>query len=102
MYTIDWTLTTELTYYKEIEFILSKWSYDEVEKFIELVEDKIQVLSSGTMTGKSSNIKGVRILVISKQTSLAYIVFENQSRIELLSFWNNQSNPEDYTAYLEI
>ena len=68
MYTIDWTLTTELTYYKEIEFILSKWSYDEVEKFIELVEDKIQVLSSGKMTGKPSNIKGVRILVISKQT----------------------------------
>ncbi|EDM45387.1 hypothetical protein SCB49_06257 [unidentified eubacterium SCB49] len=102
MYFINWTLTAELTYHKEIEFILKKWSYDEVEKFIKLVEDKIQVLSSGTMTGTSSSIKGVRVLVISKQTSLAYTVLENQSRIELLSFWNNQSNPEDYKEYLEI
>jgi len=102
MYKIDWTLGSELTYYKEIEYILSKWSLDEVEKFIELVEDRIQVLSTGTMTGKPSNIKDVRILVISRQTSLAYRVFESQSRIELLSFWNNKVNPSDYEEYLEF
>jgi hypothetical protein len=102
MYKIDWTLGSELTYYKEIEYISSKWRFEEVEKFIELVDDKIQTLSTGTMTGKPSNIKDVRVLVISKQTSLAYKVFESQSRIELISFWNNKVNPTDYEEYFEI
>ncbi len=102
MYRIDWTLGAELTYKKEIEFILSKWSIKEVQKFIELVEDKIKTLSSGTMTGKPSGFKDVRILVISKQTSLAYKVFEDQLRIELVTFWNNKINPNDYDDYLKF
>jgi len=102
MYHIDWTLGAELTYKKEIEFILSKWSIKEVLNFIELVEDKIQTLSSGIMTGKPSKFKDVRILVISKQTSLAYKIFEDQLRVELVTFWNNKMNPNQYDEFLEF
>jgi plasmid stabilization system protein ParE len=102
MYVITWTLTAELTYYKEIDFILNKWPFDEAEKFIELVEEKLKTLGTGTMSGKPSNVKDVSILVISKQTSLAYRIFKNQSRIELLTFWNNKVNPNDYKEFLEI
>lgn len=102
MYTIEWTLRAELTYEGEIDFILKKWSFKEVEKFMVLVNDKLQKLSAGVMTGKPSTIEGVRILVISKQTSLAYIEFEDESRIELLTFWNNKIDPSEYDKYLEI
>jgi plasmid stabilization system protein ParE len=102
MYSIDWTLRAELTCYKEIDFIESKWSLKEVEKFIDLVEDKIQNLSTGILTGKPGNIAGVNILVLSKQTSLAYKVFEEVSRIELLTFWSNKVDPEEYQSFIEI
>ncbi|WP_299676259.1 hypothetical protein [uncultured Dokdonia sp.] len=103
MYKIEWTLRAELTYEAEINFILLKeWPFKEVEKFIALVEDKIQLLRAGTITGKTSSIEDVRILVISKQTSLAYKIFEDELRIELLTFWNNTVDPRAYDDYLEI
>ena len=102
MYQVDWTLRAELTFYKEIDFILSKWSYGIAEEFINLVDFKIDLIASGKITGRPSKIRDVRILSISKQTSLAYKIFEDESKIELLTFWNNKINPKDYQEFLDF
>ena len=102
MYRVDWTLTAEETYLDEIETISNKWSEKYIEQFIDLVDDWVLKLSSGILTGKPSNVEDVRILVISKQTSLAYKIFEKKSKIELLTFWNNQVNPKTYRKYLNV
>jgi hypothetical protein len=39
-------------------------------------------------------------LMISKQTTLYYKVSENDQRIDLLVFWNNQKNPDDLIKLL--
>lgn len=102
MYKIDWTLTAEQTYIKEIEFIEKKWGDKQIQDFILLVEKKIDLVRSGLITGKRSKIDNVRILVISEQTTLAYEVFEEELRIELTTFWNNQIDPEKYSSIFEI
>ena len=101
MYKVDWTVTAELTYNKEIDFILMKWSFNEAQKFIDLVDDVVKTLGLGTMTGKVSKIENVYIVVFSEQTSLAYKVFEDKSKIELLTFWNNQFDPEVYKEFID-
>ncbi len=101
MYRVDWTLTAEETYLDEIETISNKWSKKYIEEFIDLVDDWVQKLSSGILTGKLSSVEDVRILVVSKQTSLAYKVFEKESKIELLTFWKNQLNHKTYRNYFK-
>lgn len=102
MYRVDWTLTAEETYLDEIETISNKWSEKYIKQFIDLVDDWVLKLSSGILTGKPSNIEGIRVLVISKQTSLAYKFFEKESKIELLAFWNNQVDPKTYSKYFKV
>jgi len=99
MYTVNWTLVAEATYIDEINFIELKWSQKQIEEFIILVDQWIKRLESGTITGKPSEYDNVRILVVSKQTSLAYKIFEEESKIELITFWNNEYNPEVYNKY---
>ena len=102
MFAINWTLNAELTFLEEIEFISKKWQTKQIEKFVDLVDNRIKDLSSGIIEGKPSNIKNVRILVISKQTTLVYKINRNESRIDLITFWNNKVNPENYKKYLEF
>lgn len=102
MYRVVWTLTAEETYLDEIETISNNWPEKHIKQFIDLVDDWVLKLSSGILTGKPSNIDGIRILVISKQTLLAYKFFEEESKIELLTFWNNQVAPETYSKYFKI
>ena len=40
------------------------------------------------------------LISLSKQTTLLYIVKENEETIELLLFWNNQKNPEELNKLL--
>lgn len=77
-----------------------KWGDKQIQDFISLVEDKIDLIRSGLITGKPSKIDNVKILVISEQTTLAYEVFEEELRIELTIFWNNQINPKKYQSIL--
>ena len=102
MFTLRWTLTASESYNREIDFIFEKWErVNEVEKFITIVEDFLNTLSSGILQGKPSKKKGIRISVISEQTSLAYQIDEENKVIYLVTFWNNENDPEGYKEYYE-
>ena len=97
---VYWSEKAEWTFNEEVDFIFRKWGNEEVEKFILLVEDFIEILESGMLIGRVSNVIDARFSVISKQTTLVYRVDKTNNRIELLMFWNNKRNPNDFAKYL--
>ena len=99
MFKIIWTLTAELTFAEEVDFIYTKWNSKQVNRFINLVENQIKLLGSGLINGKKSLKKNVFILIISKQTSLAYQIDKENSTIKLLTFWNNKIKPDRYKEF---
>lgn len=100
--TLHWTKNAIWTYYEECEFILKKWNEREVKNFVDLVDENLKRLVRNPDLGKTYEIIGVRILVISKQTSLAYTLNEEKDQLDLILFWNNLRNPSDFKKYLEF
>ncbi|WP_051285257.1 hypothetical protein [Aequorivita capsosiphonis] len=65
------------------------------------MEDYILTLKTGVLIGKAYKFDNVRVSVISKQTTLVYKVFEKEGRIDLLLFWNNKKNPQEFQKFLK-
>lgn len=91
---ILWAKTAKLSFAEELDFIFKKWGNKEVEKFVALSEEFLQILKSGLIEGKASFNKEIRICVISKQTTLVYKINKPKTQIVLILFWNNLKNPK--------
>ncbi|PQJ74191.1 type II toxin-antitoxin system RelE/ParE family toxin [Polaribacter gangjinensis] len=92
---INFTTSANISFEDEIDFIFRKWNLDEVEKFINLVDDFIINLSKNPYLGKKSNKRAIRVFVISKQTTIIYKVYEDLNKIDIIYFWNNKRNPKE-------
>jgi plasmid stabilization system protein ParE len=101
MFEIQWSDTAESTYADEIDFILQKWNIKEVEKFIALVEEFLGLLSTGKFLGKRSEKKDIYLSIISKQTSLAYKIDQENKVVSLVTFFNNKKNPKEFSKLLK-
>lgn len=99
-YRIEWKEIATNTYFKEIDFILSKWNEVEVQKFEDLVYGFLATLSKTPKIGIYKPQNNCYSLVISKQTTLFYKIIEDKSQIDLILFWNNKQNPDDLTKLL--
>lgn len=91
---VFWTETAKLSYAEELDFIYRKWGKKEVERFVLLSEEFIQILKSGRIEGKPTNKQNVKLYVMSKQTTLVYKLNKSEKCIELLLFWNNLKDPK--------
>lgn len=100
IYRIEWKAIATNTYFKEIDFILSKWNEAEVQKFEDLVYDFLETLSRTPEIGIYKPQNNCYSLVISKQTTLYYKIIEDKSQFDLILFWNNKQNPDDLTKLL--
>ena len=99
-YKVIWEQSSELTYELEIDYILFKWNYKEVQKFQNLVLESLDRLSLNPFIGKyNSNLK-LHSITISKQTTLYYRINKRSKIIELYLFWNNQKNPQELNKLL--
>ena len=99
--TVVWSRSAEITFNEEVDFIFNKWGLIEVEKFIDLVEDFLEILKTGILTGRFSKLTNAHFFVLSKQTTLVYRINKNKGQIDLLLFWNNKRNPSDFEKYLK-
>jgi len=90
---VYWTETAKSSFQDELDFIYRKWGKKEVDRFINLSTDFINLLVSGVLEGKPSRKRNIRISVISKQTTLIYRLNKKKKQIELILFWNNLKNP---------
>ncbi|PZX39933.1 hypothetical protein LX97_02293 [Nonlabens dokdonensis] len=100
-YIVEWTLLADASFEDELDFILLKWNNQEVLKFIDLVDQTITTLATGTIQGKVSKKSKIRSFLISKQTTLFFSVDEQNKQIYILLFWNNKSNPKTLKRLLE-
>ena len=53
MLEITWSSYAEITFYEEANFIPSKWNMTEVEIFIDLVNDNVNLISKNPFMGKN-------------------------------------------------
>ena len=91
---IEWTLTSKDDYWKNIEYLESRWSEKEVLNFINEVDYSIELLKKGNLIFKKSNYKNVYKMVILKQVTIYYSI-ENET-IYLLRFWNNYQDLNNF------
>ena len=97
-YKIIWQPLAYKTYFQEIDYIYLKWNDKEVLKFENLVSSELNRLRQNPLIGKFKENRF--ILVISKQTSLHYLINNTNFSIEILVFWNNQKNPQELNKLL--
>ncbi len=89
---IKWTEKAQSDFDSILDFLLSDFSIKEVEKFINLTEDTLFLISKTPLMFPKAKNNNVRKCVLVKQVNLYYRVHKNQ--IELLTFWDNRRNPE--------
>jgi plasmid stabilization system protein ParE len=89
---VVWTRTAKKTFLAETDFILRKWNKRQVKAFVQLVDECLGLLSSGTLKGRKVEYD-LFLFVISKQTTLYYL--RKDDKIILQVFWNNKRDPED-------
>lgn len=65
-----------------------------------LVDEFEKALSSNPYMGKNSQNGKVRMIVLSKQTTVFYEVLEEKNRIDLQWFWNNSKDPKELEKHL--
>ncbi|KAB2813643.1 type II toxin-antitoxin system RelE/ParE family toxin [Phaeocystidibacter luteus] len=96
---VIWSRTAETSFQEELDFIQRKWGSIQVIEFLNLVDKHINTLKSGLILGTSLMGYDAYKWVISKQTSLIYMVDEDT--IYLILFWNNKRRPSSFKRYLE-
>jgi plasmid stabilization system protein ParE len=97
---IEWQPSAENTYFEEIDFIFLKWNFNEVEKFINIVNENLEQLSINPEIGVFKQDVQLFSIVISYQTTLLYDYNLISKKIELIVFWNNSKNPNDLAKLL--
>lgn len=100
MYSIHWSTLSEITFAEEIEFILKKWNQNEVDKFGQLVQKNLEMLSKNPLLVNCESNKNIYSFLISKQTTLYYKVSNEEMKINLILFWNNKKNPKLLDKYI--
>ncbi len=84
---------------KILEYLRNKWTYNEVENFLEVLEEKINVLKKFPQMGTICEFKPLlRELVINNHITMYYEVEPNQIYVHL--FWSNHRNPKDLQMLL--
>jgi hypothetical protein len=88
-----WTKIAKIDYWKNIEYLESEWTLQDVYNFIDKTDDLILLITNQNLIFKSTNYKDVFHVPITKQITLYYRILED-NKIELLRFWNTYQNPE--------
>ena len=100
IYKLHWNSIAEIALQEESYFILLKWNAEEVQNFIDLVNENLERLSKNPKIGIYNKKLIIYYLVISKQTTLYYDFNIETNVIELHLFWNNLKNPKDLIKLL--
>ena len=91
---VIWSPQSRKDYWQNIEYLEAEWTFQDVENFIEKVDDTILLLLKNNIKFISSNYKNVDKVVITKQITLYYRT--NKNAIELLRFWNTYQDLENF------
>jgi plasmid stabilization system protein ParE len=90
---IIWSDLAKLEFSNVLEFYVHRnGNSDYSLKLLEEVEDLLETLSQSEFIGRLTSNKITRVVPIK-----IYLIFYeiNSNKIEILSFWDNQQNPEN-------
>ena len=87
-FNVIWSDESLLSYEKIIEFLTLKWTENETVDFILKTESLINVIAIQPYLFPASNFNQIRKAVITKQTSVYYLIQEEE--IFLITFWDNR------------
>lgn len=90
-FSVVWSPTARLTYYKALEYLLENWTFRELESFIDRTEEVITHICINPGIYPFSNESNTYKCVVIKQVSLFYRL--KLTTIELLVFWDNRQDP---------
>lgn len=97
-YSIIWTEESEHTFTENVDYLSLSWDLITINKFLDRVDEVILTIKDNPklypLYQKKTN---VRKCVVNKHITLYYKIV-NESRIDLLTFWNTHQNP-DYLKY---
>lgn len=94
MFEIVWSEKAESEYLNTLQYWIShNKSSDYSEKIIIDVEEQENIISENPNIGKLMSYRNVRKIKVLKHFSLIYKTEE--SKIEILSFWDNRRSPEN-------
>jgi plasmid stabilization system protein ParE len=90
-YTVIWSPTSRITYYQILEYLVEKWTVNELEAFIDRTEEIINLICDNPLLYPYSSNSDTHRCVVVKQISLFYRI--KTTNIELLVFWDNRQDP---------
>jgi plasmid stabilization system protein ParE len=95
VYEIVWTAKALDSYVGNIQYLQQAWTQKEISTFIQIVEKKLEIISSHPYLGSPRNKKShnIRFTILNKSVSLIYSVKTRKKQIELLLFWNTRQHP---------
>lgn len=88
MRTVFWNRLAESDYFQIIDYILLNWGETSAQNFIDQVDKIESMLESGNVDFEATNRRNIRRCVLSKQVTLFYKIYDDDT-VELLRFWNN-------------
>ncbi len=91
---IEWTFLSKNDYWKNIEYLESRWTEKEVLNFIHEVDFSVNLLMRENVVFTKSDYLTVYKMVIIKQVTLYYSI-QNET-IYLLRFWNNYQDLSNF------
>lgn len=93
MISIVWTPVALKSLRETISFLNLKWNTQTVDTFINLLDERIQLLMSNPELAPKIGKSEIRKLLIHPTISLYYKL--NQDFLMILLIWDNRQNPDD-------
>lgn len=91
MYQIIWSATAADSYRLITDYVLAKWSIDSVLKLDDKVQELLDSLSiQKHLCPKLEGYPNLRRCVVTKQTSLVYLVDDENKVVKIVSFIDNR------------
>ena len=95
-YKITWSAESKITYLAILEYLEREWTEKEIIHFVELVDNKLNLLITQPAIGWVYNKRHkIRKTLVHKRVSLVYHVKTKEKEIVLLSFWDDRRNPDE-------
>ena len=89
---IIWSPQAHKDYDKIIDYLLVEWTFKEVQKFVEQVEEATSILKKGNVDFRTNRFKRLHVAVISSQISIYYRI-HSKHKVEIVRIWDNRQNP---------
>ena len=90
-YSVTWSPTAQLSYYRVLEYLDDRWTRREIESFVNRTEEVISHICKNPLLYPYSKESEIHKCVLIKQVSLFYR--KRALEIELLLFWDNRQDP---------